>query len=245
TLCTERQSLLQKKDKEEKSDGKDNLRFISTYSPNSKKFCDILNKHWSVLTMDGTLKAILPSQVQVCYRRSPNLKDLMCHSHYGPKKTMDRINGSYPCGECNMCNQIQRKEKFQDRFGKEWSIWIYINCKSQGVIYCIECPCNLKYVGVTTQMLKHRMQKHCSTIRNADNDIKIERTLSTVAQHFREFHNSDPKKLSFWAIEQVKLGIRKGNLEQELLKRESQWIFKLNTVSPHGINENNLFTAFL
>ncbi|OCT72008.1 hypothetical protein XELAEV_18034989mg [Xenopus laevis] len=69
--------------------------------------------------------------------------------------------------------------------------------------------------------------------------------LSTVAKHFRENHNAESNTLSFWAIEQIHLGIRGGDLEQQLLQRESYWIFNLNTVFPYGINENNLFTTFI
>lgn len=62
-------------------------------------------------------------------------------------------------------------------------------------------------------------------------------TLSTVAWHFKQFYNMNPAGLQFWAMRKIDLGIRKGNIEQELLRRESNWIFQLNTISPHGINE--------
>ncbi|XP_041424947.1 uncharacterized protein LOC121395456 isoform X1 [Xenopus laevis] len=241
-LGTEREQLLHPKTRSQQDN---TVRFITTYNSNSKKINQIINKHWSVLKEDTVLDTVLQDTVSVCYRRSPNLKDLLSRSHFQTPSRPNIIKGCFPCRNCNMCDHMIKSTKFSDRFNINHTIKDYINCRTKGVIYVLECPCKKQYVGMTTQMLKLRIQQHCSSIRNADKIGKSDKILSTVASHFKQYHNMNPSNVKFWAIEQIQLGIRGGDLEQELLKRETHWIFKLNSVSPNGINENILFNAFL
>lgn len=46
----------------------------------------------------------------------------------------------------------------------------HITCRSEGVIYCASCPCNLMYIGLTTRKLKVRIREHVIDIQRAHDD---------------------------------------------------------------------------
>lgn len=66
-----------------------------------------------------------------------------------------------------------------------------------------------------------------------------------MARHIRDHHQGNEKVLKFWGIKQIKLGRRKGNLDKTLLKEEAKWIYRLNYLSPNGLNEGFTFTPFI
>lgn len=54
--------------------------------------------------------------------------------------------------------------------------------------------------------------------------------------HFKIHHNQYPIGLTFWGVDHVKVSWRGSNRVRELSKRETYWIFLLDTLSPKGLN---------
>lgn len=79
---------------------------------------------------------------------------------------------------------------------KKWIIKQRITCRSQFVIYIVECPCSLRYVGSTTCELKKRILEHVRATVNTD------RT-NAIAKHMEKLHEGNWKSLTFLAVEQV------------------------------------------
>ncbi|MEE6525510.1 hypothetical protein FKM82_025572 [Ascaphus truei] len=107
------------------------------------------------------------------------------------------------------------------------------------------CSCPMVYIGMTTRELRFRVLEHVRNIKNSDRDCQCGRKLTTVARHFRAKHNSDDSLLKDFAIDQVSLGNRGGDLEHLLLQRKCRWIVKLGTFLSSGMNEYMGFAMFL
>lgn len=78
--------------------------------------------------------------------------------------------GSYPCGftTCKQCIR-HKKSKTVTSFstGRSHTLWNYINCNSEMVIYVTECSiCQLQYIGCTIFNLRVRISKHYNDTSN-------------------------------------------------------------------------------
>ena len=111
-------------------------------------------------------------------------------------------------------------------------------CNSKNVIYCIHCSkCGSQYVGKTNN-IRLRMNNHKSAYRmfrqhGAQTECYV------LYQHLWDCSNLDGNTqvpFSFQILD-------KGNCESVLAHKEKQWIWKLNTVTPNGLNIDDGFAA--
>ncbi len=75
---------------------------------------------------------------------------------------------------------------------------LIITCKTNNVIYMIQCPCNKMYAGETSRSLKERITEHRSAINSKD--LK-----SLVVRHFL---NATMSSLFVLGIEKINLNSR-------------------------------------
>ncbi|XP_073494267.1 uncharacterized protein [Phyllobates terribilis] len=186
------------------------------------------------------------------YRKMTSISTLLVsHFKRSSRPVTVRYPGFFPCKMCKACQILVPMASLKDAFGRNFVIRQHLNCSSTGVVFCLECTCGLKYVGKTTRDLKTRVREHIRSIINFDKDENTSReqrrvfTPTPFARHFKNKDDLQWKELKGWAIYQQKLDIRGGDLDSILLKKESEWIFRLNTVSPYGLNENFKFVCFL
>lgn len=66
-----------------------------------------------------------------------------------------------------------------------------------------------------------------------------------LSVHIHSRHGGSTENLFFKAIDQVKTLIRGGDLDQKLLQKESEWIFRLKSQRPDGLNDALNFACFL
>lgn len=102
----------------------------------------------------------------------------------------------------------------------------------EGVIYVAKCPCPALYVGK-----RHRVPGACKMI------IKNTQQGQTIARHVWQKHIRKSNCLSFWAVQHVKLGQRKGDLDEKL--PEAKMISHLGSCSPHGQNQSFAYLPFV
>ncbi|OCT67028.1 hypothetical protein XELAEV_18038310mg [Xenopus laevis] len=79
-----------------------------------------------------------------------------------------------------------------------------------------------------------------STCRRAK--AVTERRISSIAGgpqacRFLVYCTAEPALSDYKAIEKVKLGKRKGDIDRLLSKKEMKWILLLETVTPRGLNK--------
>jgi len=114
-----------------------------------------------------------------------------------------------------------------------------IDCRSSNIIYLITCTkCNLQYVGETAQKLNARFNLHRSGIRNKDKINFCKRLCS----HFHEGLCKDAE-FTVNVIEKLEGNGRLPNGKVDLdiaslrRRKEKEWMLKLRTVYPYGLND--------
>ena len=114
-----------------------------------------------------------------------------------------------------------------------------VDCNSKNVIYLITCrKCNLQYVGETIQPLRGRICHHVSHIRRPD----VAHSSHILANHFSKGHCKGAK-FNVNIIEKL-LGDGRDNdgkldpaINRIRKKKETEWMLKLQTVYPFGLND--------
>lgn len=203
----------------------------------------ILEKHWGILGLDESLEGLVPSRPLITFRKGRSLRDRLVHSHFleakDNKTWLDRKPmGCFRCSDCSFCKYIVQSKNFQSATsGCIYSIRDFINCKSVGLIYMATCPCPRNYVGKTTRQLRKRVGEHLGNIRRGED--------TPLATHMQIFHPGQEKNLSFIGLEIVRKSPRGGNFDNKLLRKEAQWIFRIDSQSPKGLNEALNFGCFI
>ena len=117
--------------------------------------------------------------------------------------------------------------------GKKFHIFHHLNCKSNNVIYLIECSlCNFKpYIGKSETASNLRINNHRSDSRKEDS--------ITVDQHFSTNGHKFEKHAKITLIEKVEntRHMTPQEVTNTLERREDFWILKLNTLKPDGFNQ--------
>ncbi|OCU01874.1 hypothetical protein XELAEV_18007653mg [Xenopus laevis] len=149
------------------------------------------------------LQKVLRETPIITYRRSRNLKDRLTRSHYiSPQKTMwlaNRTKGCYKCGSCKACPWVNKAIKISGRSDiKEYMIKDFINCKTTGVIYVMNCICGMRYVGKTKREWRRRILEHVG-------DVVLKRNTS-VANHINECHDGDTAVMKFTGARTSRFG---------------------------------------
>lgn len=167
------------------------------------------------------------------YIKSQTLKQL--------NPTNNTSNGSSPCGQpnCKTCPFITTTSSVKDNKGKSFPINKPLTCSSSNVIYLIECKsCHMKYVGQTRNSLHERLIQHRSNIKLGNSDNRDPKKITLLTQHFSEAA-CGIQSLSITPIEHVPLqcdGLLPMSEILHIMQHEQQWIAKLNTKTPNGLN---------
>lgn len=111
---------------------------------------------------------------------------------------------------------------------KEMRIKEFITCNTAYVVYALQCPCGLIYIGHTKRLRIH-IAEHIANIKLGFKD-------HNVSLHFKIHHNQDPLGLKFWGIDHLKPFWRGSNLVRELFICEIQWIYLVDTILLKGLN---------
>ncbi|XP_072046328.1 cholesterol 24-hydroxylase-like [Amphiura filiformis] len=149
--------------------------------------------------------------------------------------------GSFTCGQCRSCKHTSVdhhdhidglgpvSHTYEDTTftssstGDTHTIHKHLNCQTDNVVYLITCTKKKKqYVGETSRTLEQRLAEHCADARHNRN--------TPVARHFNQpGHNA--RNISVICIDKPP----KTNSTMRK-KLEKDWIAKLQTSNPHGIN---------
>ena len=211
--------------------------FMSSFHSQYKEVEAILQNHWHILCLDKTLKPVLPANPKFIYRKAPNFGDKVV------KKVLDQPakpasfweqKGFFACRRCKSCKSVSEPVRGITNFrstvnNREFNIEEFITCNITHVVYVLKCPCGLMYVGRTKRQLKVRIGEHVKNIRLGYKD-------HNVSLHFKTHHNQDPSGLRFWGIDVIKPTWRGNNMVRDLSKRETLWIYLLDTLTPKGLN---------
>ena len=155
----------------------------------------------------------------------------------------DQLKGYYRCGRCRVCTLNSNRQRCVRSFtstatGKTFKIGPCVTCASLAVVYLIQCPCGLQYVGRTKRAFQIRVNEHITNILSGFKK-------HSVSNHYRLKHNRDPSNTLFLGIDKYKPHWRGGNLVREISQMEMGWIFRLKTYTPFGLYIETDVNAFI
>ena len=141
---------------------------------------------------DGRLKGAFPKPPMLCFKKPPNIKDILCRAKLPPKRTSMRTKkpGLRRCSKpsCRMCPYTglqpgQTRESITiEHSGEQIEIKTPIDCQTKNVIYELHCKKDsLPYIGETSKTAETRFVGHLNTILLECH----ENTNTPVGQHFR------------------------------------------------------------
>ena len=220
---------------------------ILDYNIQHKDVEKLIKRHWHILKEDRHLKSILPEKPNIVYKRAPTIKDILVKNVVDPPPksgyTFFNTKGFVPCKYCYACKHSKGPQKKRTEFISTHTnechiINDFISCHTEGVVYVLQCSCNLQYVGRTKRALMVRIKEHVVNIENGF-------PKHNVSRHFAEKHNKDPKQLMFWGIDKFNKPWRGAHLVRTISQKESQWIHSLNTLVPNGLNVEFDVNCFL
>lgn len=242
-LAMNRDSLLVPK---EKAPFLGDISFISGFHRQYEGVEKIFHKYWPILCKDRDLQNVLPPKPKFIYRRAPGLRNMIAlNVPDSPKKPSTFLDGSgfHYCTRCKACrttNRVGKKiSKFHSKVTRqEFSIKPLITCNSSYVTYVLECPCSIQYVGRTTRKLRVRINEHVANISKGFLN-------HSVSRHFRMVHNRDPRLLTFYGIDKIASNWRGTDLKKAVSQNETQWLYRLQTMQPQGLNIELDLNCFL
>ncbi|OCT57287.1 hypothetical protein XELAEV_18003724mg [Xenopus laevis] len=245
---TDRDILLTPQNKTHKKEFGQRISFITQYSRQYKKIVKTVKKFLPILYADRDFCKALDPGIGCVARRAYTLGDSLSPSLFKEKNSSKqdflRHSGCFKFGHnrCVTCKYLKVSGEFNSTVTTTtYKIKHYINCCSKGIVYLITCTkCGKQYVGCTIRSLKERIREHINQVSN----IKLS-SKTNVTRHFQECNNSNLKYFSIQGIEQIKTGIRGGDLLMKLKKREVYWIFHLQTRLPLGLNYTFDVTCYI
>lgn len=217
----QRESLFGKKPKVKLKPIENKITFSTIYSPQFPSIVAIIKKHLPLLSIDDTIRKIIPNGIQYVSSRAPTLGTILSPSLFLSNKPNNTnwltTKGFHKCGHniCTACRFAENAHTFCSLGdGKSHEIKSYINCNTKYVIYLISCTeCNIQYVGCTKNALKIRIRRHLSDVNKA-----MALNVSSASRHFQQVHNNNLTSFKFMGIERVSRPIRGGRLAQETAK---------------------------
>lgn len=108
--------------------------------------------------------------------------------------------------------------------GIEYMIWDFSNCKTEDVVYMCACQCPCDYVEKMKRQFRLRKGDHIG-------DIRPKRD-TPIAQYIWEYHGGDYSEFKFMVIEMVCPSSRKGDWDKRILRKDTEWIYRIKSMHP-------------
>ena len=117
---------------------------------------------------------------------------------------------------------------------RRYSIDYNLHCYSGNVVYLITCKrCWLQYVGSKITKFRLRFNNHKSRIRKHEMLRWAEKVADDL--FYRHFCNEGHSGLSDMKIQLID----RVNGEEQMREKEGQWAYRLKTLNPNGLNDND------
>ena len=218
------------------------LFFSVQYHPSLPDIKGTLQKYMPLLHQSATMKSAVPRAPILCFSQPPNLGRTLCRAKLR-EPVHDTRQPAKPCGKkrCKLCPLLLASDTITStannrNFGCRNKD---TNCDSEWVIYVAQCPsCKLQYVGQTNNF-RLRMNGHRSDFRFYASGKSSKMDNKLLYDHLME-HNLDYFHVQI--VDKVFVG-GKGTqqLHTDLDRKEKEWIWKLWTIAPSGLNLDDGF----
>lgn len=95
----------------------------------------------------------------------------------------------------------------------------------------------MAYIGKSIRELRRRVLEHIGDIENKRD--------TPVAKHMLGMHPKNPLCIKFCVVEMIKSKGRRGDVDKLLQQKETEWIYRMKTMSPSGLNDILSYKPFL
>ena len=211
------------------------IPFVLTYHPGLPNIREILGRLQPVLESSRRLTDAVGGVPMVAYRRPRCLRDFLVRAEIKTSfQLADHNVGCYKCkrANCMVCNFLVEGNRFRSFVTKRnYYINFNLNCNSSFAVYLISCSrCGVQYVGSTITKFRMRFNNHKSRInKHASLSMASRAKDDKIYQHFHSENHCGLEDVSVMLID-------KCNTEHSLRGNEAQWAYRLNTISPKGLN---------
>lgn len=140
-----------------------NVRFVTTFNGQHKDLKNILSKYWFLLTLDSMGRNFVPCNPSITFRKSRKsrlFRDSLTTSHLDLHDQPKPANGTFPCGACAYCANLDTRSPVSLPDNTTWTSWHFVDCTSRGIVYLLSCPCGAFYVGITRREFHKRIYDH-------------------------------------------------------------------------------------
>ena len=154
---------------------------------------------------------------------------------FGEKRVPYKIKKCHSNHNCKLCLKFNPSHSFvSSSTNRNYEIIAsnhisIINCATSNCVYLITCQnCSIQYVGETGQTLRNRFNLHRSSIRNSQkiNNCKI------LCDHFQK----GLCKSADYTVQVIE-ALPENTTVTSRRKKETEWILKLRTAFPYGLND--------
>ena len=215
------------------------IPLVIDFHPSLPDITGILRQYHHLLQQSETMKHVASQVPLVTFRRPRNLKNFLVRGKLGSYSHPQPVIGPCNKSRCQVCMFVDSGTTVTScSTNKSHRIKCPKgDCDTCCVVYVLTCKlCNLQYVGSTVSKFRLRFNNHRSRIRNF--------THSTVDDCFRlyeYFSNHSSSLVECLTVSFVECSVDEISLRQA----ETEWIWKLNTVFPNGLNVNDGFHSQL
>lgn len=217
-----REDLLRYKEKVKKND--ERVPMVLTYSRQLPDIHRIVYKHLPVLHRSERLKKAFEQAPLVAFRRDRNIGDILVHGKLNrtiPQYNRDKCDDE----DCSVCTRMSDTEITSTDGVLTFSVKLHQQCKTENVVYGITCgKCSkIVYIGETERRLRDRIKEHLADVRHQRE--------KAVARHF----NDEEHAITDFGVVILEKII--DNSKYYRLIKEKEWIDKLKTEIPKGLNK--------
>ena len=168
-----------------------------------------------------------------------SLGDYLVRVKLKPVPGNESRRGTVKCqsNKCDVCNYSDKRDFFvSTQTDRKYSINYTLNRNSCNVLYLISCrKCGLQYVGSTSTKFILRFNNHKASVRRHERLSEQDQMEDDLLyKHFWSEGHSGMADMNVQLIDRV-------SGREELRDKERQWAYRLNTLSPYGLNDSDFF----
>ena len=248
---TPRDTLLTLKPVEENKQNSTKSFLITTFHPFFRECDNIVTRNWDLLDRSSSTRPLMNLQVIRGNRRAKNLRDLLVRARLPiqpapakapttpfnppaiPPPGTPRRTITQQCTRrgCRYCRIINRTGTITSPVtGKQYNTRSNVTCHSNNIIYCLHClTCNKQYVGQTKRKLVERLREHFRS-------VNYQSTNHIVGRHFNSENHRGLESMQVYVLCFIRSNPNNPLSRQVRIKSELQWIHRLRSFVPKGLN---------
>ena len=212
-----------------------NFYLILQHHVENTKIKQLLRKNWTILGSSDLTSSLFQSRLICGASRNPRLRDMLVRSSLPLNPQFGKTGKSQNIctnTSCKYCHSLDTTGQIRsNKLGRNFPSKHSVCCKSHNLVYCLTCNiCGLQYVGQTKRTFHLRLYEHFRDIQKLDLSKPLGRH-STLPNHTPDVNHITSHILAF-----ITKPSNTSAAQQMRLKFEREWIYRLRTNLPHGLN---------